>query len=142
MNILILHGPNLNLLGTMSAAADKRITLDKINTALRRHVRNTDHTLKITQTHKVFQAINFIQRNRNWADGIIMAPMAWAKYELAVLETLSLVKCPVIQVLFLKGFGLVNDETDSIFTPTCRETIVGAPEDVYISALDALTSTD
>ena len=64
MNILILHGPNLNLVGKISAKLGDKITLDKINTSLRRHVRNTETTLKIYQTHKVYQAINFIQRNR------------------------------------------------------------------------------
>ena len=79
MNIIILHGPNLNLIGSLSAQLEKRTTLDKINRDIRRKVRNQDVQLKIEQTHKVFQAINFIQRNRNWADAIIFAPMAWAQ---------------------------------------------------------------
>ena len=56
MNIIVLHGPNLNLLGSISAQSKQRITLDKINKALRLHVRNSDINLKISQTHKVFQA--------------------------------------------------------------------------------------
>ena len=80
MNILILHGPNLNLVGKISAKQGDKITLDKINTGLRRHVRDSEITLKIFQTHKVYQAINFIQRNRNWANGLLFAPMSWAQY--------------------------------------------------------------
>ena len=139
MNILILHGPNLNLLGTMSAQGGKRITLDKINTALRRHVRNTDHTLKIIQTHKAFQAINIIQRNRNWADGFLFAPMAWARYEYSILDAIKASDISTIQLLFSNGFDDL-DETSSIFSDTCRSTIIGPPDQIYIDGVDAITS--
>ena len=45
MNILILHGPNLNLIGNISAKLGNKITLDKINTGVRHYVRNTEITL-------------------------------------------------------------------------------------------------
>ena len=86
MNILILHGPNLNLIGNISAKLGNKITLDKINTGVRHYVRNTEIKLKICQTHKVYQAINFIQRNRNWANGLLFAPMSWAQYEYSIVE--------------------------------------------------------
>ena len=79
MNILILHGPNLNLIGSRSAEIGKKITIDKINTGIRRHIRNEEAQIKILQTHKQFHAINFIQRNRNWAKFFLFAPMAWAR---------------------------------------------------------------
>ena len=64
MKILVLQGPNLNLIGVKSAQAGKSVTLDKINTALRREVRNTEIELKIFQTHKIYMAVSFLQRNR------------------------------------------------------------------------------
>ena len=47
MTILILHGPNLNLLGLKSSKAGEKLTLDKVNRAIRLHVRNKDIDLKI-----------------------------------------------------------------------------------------------
>ena len=52
MNILILQGPNLNLLGLKSAPTGDRLTLDKLNKALRKHVHRQETTLKFLQTHK------------------------------------------------------------------------------------------
>ena len=52
MTILILHGPNLDLVGLKSAKAGEKLTLDKINRAIRLHVRKKDINLKIIQTHK------------------------------------------------------------------------------------------
>ena len=137
MNILVLHGPNLNLIGSISAHIGQRITLGKINTGLRRHVRNSDINLKIMQTHKIFQAINFIQRNRNWADGILFAPMAWAKYEHSIVEALQIADTPTIQLLFSDGFSDI-DKDNSIFSNTCKSTISGAPDQVYIDGINAL----
>jgi 3-dehydroquinate dehydratase len=139
MNILVLHGPNLNLLGSISAQSKQRLTLDKLNTALRRHVRSLDVNIKIYQTHKVFQAINYIQRNRNWADGFLFAPMAWARYEYSILDAIKASNISTIQLLFSNGFDDL-DETSSIFSDTCRSTIIGPPDQIYIDGVDAITS--
>ena len=52
MKIILLHGPNLNLIGKISSNLDSRITLDKINTGIKRNIRNTNTDVKIFQTHK------------------------------------------------------------------------------------------
>ena len=100
MNLLIIQGPNLNLLGKKSSQVGECITLNKINKALRLRVRNQNITLKFLQTHKIVRAITSLQRNRNWADGILIAPMAWAKFEYVLKETLQLIKLPVLEIFF------------------------------------------
>ena len=119
MKILVLQGPNLNLIGVKSSQSGKRVTLDKINKMLRREVRNTEIELKIFQTHKIYMAISFLQRNRNTASGILIAPMAWAKYEYSLLETLDLIQLPVVQVLL----DNVLDEHQSILSPVSVGTV-------------------
>ena len=76
MKILILHGPNLNLIGKISAKNKETVTLDKINKSIKRFCRGKDIELKIFQTHKIFQAINFLQRNRNYSNKLIFTPMS------------------------------------------------------------------
>ena len=119
MKILVLQGPNLNLIGVKSAQAGKRVTLDKVNKMLQYEVRNTETKLKIFQTHKIYMAISFLQRNRNTASGVLIAPMAWAKYEYSLLETLQLIQLPVVQV-FLENY---LDENQSILSPVSVETV-------------------
>ena len=113
---------------------DRRITLDKINTGIKRHIRNTNTEIKICQTHKVYQAINFIQRNRNWADGLLFAPMAWALYEYSIFDAIKISELPTIQLLF--GDQSNNkDEKKSIFTNISINTIIGSPEKIYIDGI-------
>ena len=59
MNILILQGPNLNLLGLKSSKRESRLTLDKLNKQIRSFSKDSEISIKTLQTHKKFQAINF-----------------------------------------------------------------------------------
>ena len=68
MNILVLQGPNLNLLGLKSSKKKGRLTLDRLNKQIRSFSKDSGINIKTLQTHKQFQAINFLQRNRNWAN--------------------------------------------------------------------------
>ena len=137
MKVLILHGPNLNLIGKISSNIGETLTLDKINSNIKKHARKHDVELKIFQTHKVFQAINFIQRNRNWSNNLIFAPMAWALYEFSILEAISICKSNCTQLIFNNKYKSF-DKDKSIFTSLSTNNVVGAPEEIYIKALDLI----
>ena len=140
MNILVLHGPNLNLIGSKSAEIGEKITIDKINTGIRRHIRNENIQIKILQTHKQFHAINFIQRNRNWADFFLFAPMSWARFEYAILDALKMSNINTIQILLSEAYSDVT-KSNSIFSGFCTTTLIGAPDKVYIDGIDLIKKT-
>jgi 3-dehydroquinate dehydratase-2 len=139
MEILVLQGPNLNLIGVQSAKVGERVTLDKMNKELRQHAHgiSLEIQLRFLQTHKAEKAVSFLQRNRNKAQGIIFAPTAWSRYEYSVLDALTLSQLPSVQVLLDGEYGSVN-KTDSIYTPICIDTAVGHPMEVFNAALDLL----
>ena len=139
MDILVLQGPNLNLIGVQSAKVGERVTLDKINKELRQHAHSVslEIQLRFLQTHKAEKAVSFIQHNRKKAQGIIFAPTAWSHYEYSVLDALKLSNLPCAQVLLDGEYGSIN-KTDSIYTPTCIDTAVGHPMEVFNTALDSL----
>lgn len=139
MNILVLQGPNLNLLGLRSSSNENnRVTLDKLNRTLRRHSRNKDVCLRILQTHKQFQAVNFLQRNRNWADGVLFVPTSWARNEYTIAETLSLISIPTAIVYFNKSFSFGTSQDDSIFKIPNSSSFTGDPMSACCEALDHL----
>jgi len=140
MNILILQGPNLNLLGLKSSENGKNITLDKLNKAIRKHVHGKDVTLKFLQTHKQFQAINFLQRNRKWADGLLCIPTSWAKYDWSIAETLNIINVPIAMVYFDDPFSLGANETESIMTGEKIHSFSGQPVDACVLGIDHILS--
>lgn len=140
MNILILQGPNLNLLGLKSSDTGERLTLDKLNKAMRKHVHGKEVKLKFFQTHKLYQAINFLQRNRNWSDGMLIIPTSWAKYEWTIAETLNLIKIPIAAIYFDDPYTFGCDEKESILDGATIHAFSGQPVDVCTLGIDHLLS--
>ena len=134
MKILILHGPNINLIGKISAKNNETVTLDKINKNMKRFCRGKDIELKIFQTHKIFQAINFLQRNRNYSNKLIFTPMSWSMYEHSLLETIKICNYDLLQISFDKDYKL-SDLNKSIFNSYSTRNFINHPLSVYEDAL-------
>ena len=140
MNILFLQGPNLNILGLKSSETNAKVTLDKINRAMKKHVKGKNVTLKILQTHKQFQAVNFLQRNRNWADGILFIPTSWARNEFTILETLELISLNTAVVYFNEPFSFGTDQHQSIIVGNYIQSFSGSPLEACLAGLEHLLS--
>ena len=94
MNILVIHGPNMNLLGLRNLGKNGRLTLSKINTKIRLLAREKKFKIKIIQNNSESKIVSYIHRNRKKIDFIIMAPETWAKNGYLIMETLELTKIP------------------------------------------------
>ena len=92
MKLLVLHGPNMNLLGVRSAQKGENITLDKINRHIRRYIRDKNIEIKIIQTHSEVKAVSYIQNNRNNFDGLILTPGAWSESGYILQDLLQLIQ--------------------------------------------------
>jgi len=139
MTILVLQGPNLNLLGKKSIEIGDSLTLNKLNRSIRLHIRDKDIKLKIVQTHKEYIALNFIQRNRNQAKGLIVIPTSWAKYNQTILETINLTGLPTAVIFFDQSYNFGTSENESILKGDNIKNFTGHPIDVTISAIDYIS---
>ena len=139
MTILVLQGPNLNLLGLKSSTIGDKLTLDRFNKAIRLHIRNKKIKLKIVQTHKEYIALNFIQRNRNIANGLIVIPTSWAKYNQTLLETINLSNLPTASIYFERSYSFGTNEKDSILIGNNIKSFTGEPIQSTISAIDYIS---
>ena len=119
MKILVIHGPNLNLFGLWSAKQNKKITINKINSSIRKYTNNKNLSIKIIQTHNETKIVSYIQNNRNKIDGIIITPGPWQYSGYILSELLDLVNIPFITITYkvrehiklLNGFeNLVDDD--------------------------------
>ena len=109
MNILIIHGPNMNLFGLRSAKSNQNITLDKINKHIRKYVRNLKLEIKIIQTHNEDKVVSYLHRNRTKFDGLILTPGVWQKSAYILNDTIELINLPYYII------KLDQTETSSIF---------------------------
>ncbi|UCH62255.1 MAG: type II 3-dehydroquinate dehydratase [Fidelibacterota bacterium] len=94
MQILVLYGPNLNLLGLVSRG-DTRLTLDRLNQALRRKAQDLGVELKIFQKQGDAEASKIIQRQRNRVEGVLLIPGIWARTGHLIRETAAVAHLPL-----------------------------------------------
>lgn len=105
MKLLIIHGPNMNLLGSFSK---DRLTLDKLNQSLRRFVKSLDLKLKIIQTHDINKYVTLIQRNRNKVDGIILNFGPLHSQSELLEDTLFITKVPFVFVELTRHSQIIS----------------------------------
>lgn len=117
-NILIIHGPNMNLLGHRKIEANPNITLDKLNRILRKVAKRQEVNVNIFQTNEEARAVTIVQRQRNKICGLLLFPGPWQKSGYVLKDTLALLSIPFITISLgekaevLKG--LINIEEADI----------------------------
>ena len=97
-HILIIHGPNMNLIGLRSAKDGSRITIDRIDRAIRKKAKEFNIQLKILRTHDEAKAVAFILRNRKIALGLVISPSSWHKGGYTLSDTLHFLEIPYTTV--------------------------------------------
>jgi len=104
MKILIIHGPNLNILGLWSSKNDSsRLTLDKVNQGIRKYIRDKNIDIKILQSNSEDKIVSYIQKNRNKIDGIIITPGPLQKSGYILNDLLELLGTPFITISYNKN---------------------------------------
>ncbi|MEE9574200.1 MAG: type II 3-dehydroquinate dehydratase [Candidatus Neomarinimicrobiota bacterium] len=111
----------------------KHVKLDKINKGIHRFIREKDIIVIIYQTHRIEKAVTLIQRNRNWANGLIFAPGVWSTYGAILVDTLELIEVPTIEVYDKEDN---KDYTNkSLLSAACVKKIIAPADEMFIDAI-------
>ena len=131
MTLLVLYGPNLNLLGVISSSGANRLTLDKLNRGLRRRARGLDITLKIYQEQSEARASQILQRQRNRVAGVLLIPGLWTHRGQLLRETLQITGLPLGVFHLEPNPGPWRHGGSSIFTDSALASAAGdSPEEL------------
>ena len=136
--ILVIHGPNLNLLGTREPEIYGKMTLKEINANLNKYAKNKKISLKIVQSNSEGEIINLIQKAKGKFDGIIINPAAYTHYSIGIYDTILAVEIPTVEVHLSNIYKREEFRRKSVITPACVGQICGFGWRSYILAIEAL----
>ena len=97
-NILVLHGPNLNLLGEREPEVYGTTTLAQIDAMIRAEARRLGASIKAFQRNGEGQLIDLLHKHRRWADGVLINPGAYTHYSYALRDAVASVAKPCVEI--------------------------------------------
>ena len=137
--ILVLHGPNLNLLGKREKNIYGKINLNSINNSLKALAKKLDVVLEIKQSNVEGELVNFIQRAlKDGTFGVLMNPAAYTHTSVAIRDAILATKWPVVEVHISNIYKREEFRHKSLIAPVAVGQISGFGTESYLLGLSAL----
>ena len=138
LNILILNGPNLNMLGLREPEVYGSETLPELLAALRTYAAERDVQLRDFQSNSEGDLVTAIQDARTWADGIVFNPGAYTHTSIALRDAVSSIDVPVVEAHISNVHARESFRHHSYLSGVCLGVLAGFGRHSYFLALDAL----
>jgi 3-dehydroquinate dehydratase-2 len=138
MKILLINGPNLNLLGKRDKSIYGDKTLSEIENILKKEAKSLGADVVSFQSNSEGVLIDFIQKNSSRAGGIIINPGALTHYGLSLRDALVDSRLPVIEVHISNIYAREKWRAKSVIAPVVKRQISGSGWQGYLKALQIL----
>ena len=138
MKILIINGPNLNMLGKRDKATYGRKTLAEIDSLVKKQGEKLDAEITSFQSNSEGALVDFIQQQSSSADGIIINPGALTHYGFSLRDALADSGLPILEVHLSNIYAREDWRAESVIAPIAKGQISGLGWQGYIVALQAL----
>lgn len=143
MNVLIVHGPNLDILGKRDRKLYGKLSLEEINSLIENKAKKKNINVEFFQSNLEGAIIEKIHETmENGTDGIIINPAAFTHYSIAIRDAIEAINIPVIEVHLSNIHSREDFRSKSVIAPVCMGQITGFGHNSYLLALDMFTTHD
>ena len=137
-HILVIHGPNLNLLGRREVDIYGKVTLVEINKAIKQKAKELNCQVEIKQSNSEGEIVSLIGEAKDSADALIINPAAYTHTSVAIRDAVLAVGIPAVEVHLSNIYQREGFRHKSLVVGVCRGQIAGFGLQSYILALEAV----
>jgi 3-dehydroquinate dehydratase-2 len=141
MKILILHGPNLNLLGKREPDVYGSLTLDEINKRLSELGKYLGAEVTCQQSNHEGALIDALHEALNWADGVVFNPGGYSHTSVSIRDAVAAIGIPVVEVHMVKVSAREEFRHKSLISAVCLGKVIGFGWQSYALGLRALVES-
>lgn len=138
MKILVIHGPNLNLLGEREPGVYGSETFEKLNNDIIKHAEELGVECEIFQSNHEGAIIDKLHEARKESSGVVLNAGAYTHYSYAIRDAIAAIKIPCIEVHISNTAARDEFRKTSVIGPVCYASIAGFGRDSYILGMDGL----
>jgi len=138
MNILLINGPNMNLLGSREKEIYGSETLEDLINWLENSPLGRKQQFKFFQSNHEGEIIDMLHEERDWACGIIINPAAFTHYSYAIRDAISSINIPTVEVHLSDVSNREDFRKVSVIAPVCIKQISGLGKNSYLEGLKLL----
>ena len=142
MRVLVLHGPNLNLLGTREPEVYGTLTLDDVDARIRERATNLGIEVETAQSNGEGELIDLIQGAPGEFDAIVINPGGYSHTSVAIRDAIAGVGLPAIEVHLSNPSAREDFRKVDLVAGACRGVVAGFGWRSYVMALEALAADD
>ncbi|MCX5666303.1 MAG: type II 3-dehydroquinate dehydratase [Candidatus Omnitrophica bacterium] len=135
--ILVIHGPNLNLLGQREPDVYGKVTIKDINNDLKKMAKAKKITLEIVQSNHEGEIVELIGRSSGKFGAILINPAAYTHTSVAIRDAISSVKVPAVEVHLSNIYAREEFRHTSLISPVAKGQICGFGKMSYLLGLEA-----
>lgn len=138
MKIMLIHGPNLNLLGNRETGIYGTTTLDHINGICIAKCNTLGYSIEIHQSNHEGEIVDLIQSAKDTFKGIVINPAAFTHYSYAIRDAIAAVELPVVEVHLSNIYSREEFRHTSVIAPVAIGQIAGFGVESYVLGIEAL----
>ena len=136
MNILVIHGPNLQLLGQRQPEIYGHTTLKQLNALLKTRAKILSAKLRCFQSNCEGGIIDLLTSHAAWADALVINPAAYTHYSYAIRDAIEALRLPTVEVHLTDISKREPFRKISVIKPVCAAQFKGEGPVSYLKALE------
>jgi len=138
LKIIVIHGPNLNLLGTREVDVYGTATIDEINKELEKHAKKNKAVLKIAQSNHEGEIVDMIgAAKKSGMSAILINPAAYTHTSVAIRDAISASSLPTVEVHLSNIYAREEFRHTSLIAPVAKGQVSGFGKTSYVLGLEA-----